>query len=136
VVRATPPEADDDDHRDDRFFHVVYEDNDKEDLTLAELLPLILPRGANLTTDLSTRPRRALYKKIYATIADTLATVPASFHGSNEGVLRRVFSMPRARITHGKRKAKLNNWSKTSTRARSSTCRRGLYGWPSKPTTR
>ena len=71
MVRATPPEADDDDHRDDRFFHVVYEDNDKEDLTLAELLPLILPRGANLTTDLSTRPRWALFKKIYAAIADT-----------------------------------------------------------------
>ena len=57
VERATPPEDDDSDYRDDWFFHVVYEEADVEDPTLAELRLCILPRGANLTTDLSTRPR-------------------------------------------------------------------------------
>jgi len=92
---------------------VVYEDSEEKDLTLAELRPRILPRGANLTTDLSTWPRWALFTKIYAAIADTPATDPASFHGSNMAVLRQVFGMPRARIAIGKLKTKLSNWGKT-----------------------
>ena len=46
-------------------------------------------------------------------IADTLAADPASFRGSNMAVLRQVFGMPWARITIGKLKAKLNDWSRT-----------------------
>jgi len=41
----------------------------------------ILQRVTNLTTDLNTRSRWALFKNTYAAIAGTLVADPAGFHG-------------------------------------------------------
>jgi len=108
------PRRTDEDHRDEWLFHVVYEDRRRRrGPHFGRAAPLHPTTGGQPHHRPQHRPRWAMFKKIYAAIADTLAMDQVSFNKSNMAVLRQVFGMPLARITIGKLKAKLNDWSKT-----------------------